>query len=98
MVVLPFYYCFGTSLLHTHFRVNGSLVINNRFAFRRSCWTRWRPPAAPASPGAPPTRSCCATPPSQTPVPGAEEDQQAGGKLPNPFIQELRAASTPITT
>lgn len=33
MVVLPFYYCFGTSLLHTHFRVNGSLAINNQFLF-----------------------------------------------------------------
>ncbi|WP_027623878.1 AMP-binding protein [Clostridium lundense] len=32
-VVLPFYYCYGTSLLHTHFRVGGSLVINNRFMF-----------------------------------------------------------------
>ncbi|KAJ52004.1 acyl-CoA synthetase (AMP-forming)/AMP-acid ligase II [Clostridium tetanomorphum] len=32
-VVLPFYYCYGTSLLHTHIRVGGSLVINNRFMF-----------------------------------------------------------------
>lgn len=32
-VVLPFYYCYGTSLLHTHFRVGGSLVINNKFMF-----------------------------------------------------------------
>lgn len=27
MTVLPFHYCFGTSLLHTHLRVGGSLVI-----------------------------------------------------------------------
>lgn len=33
MVVLPFFYCFGTSLLHTHLRVGGSLVINNQFLF-----------------------------------------------------------------
>ncbi len=31
--VLPFYYCYGTSILHTHFRVGGSLVINNKFMF-----------------------------------------------------------------
>lgn len=33
MTILPFYYCFGTSLLHTHLRVGGSLVLNNRFMF-----------------------------------------------------------------
>ncbi len=27
-VVLPFYYCYGTSLLHTHLRAGGSIVIN----------------------------------------------------------------------
>lgn len=29
MVVLPFYYCYGASLLHTHLRVGGSLTISN---------------------------------------------------------------------
>lgn len=33
MVVLPFYYIYGKSLLNTHFAVGGSLVIDNRFAF-----------------------------------------------------------------
>ena len=33
MVVLPFHYCFGTSLLHTHLRVGGSLVIDLRFMY-----------------------------------------------------------------
>jgi acyl-CoA synthetase (AMP-forming)/AMP-acid ligase II len=33
MVVLPFSYCFGTSLLHTHLRVGGSLVLSNDFTF-----------------------------------------------------------------
>ena len=33
MVVLPFYYCYGLSLLHTHIRVGGSLVLNNNFIF-----------------------------------------------------------------
>ncbi len=31
-VVLPFYYCYGLSLLHTHMRVGASLVLNNNFA------------------------------------------------------------------
>ena len=33
MVVLPFYYVMGMSLLTTHCAVGGTIVINNRFAF-----------------------------------------------------------------
>jgi long-chain acyl-CoA synthetase len=33
MVVLPFYYVYGLSLLHTHVFVGGSLILENRFAF-----------------------------------------------------------------
>jgi acyl-CoA synthetase (AMP-forming)/AMP-acid ligase II len=33
MAVLPFHYCFGTSLLHTHLRVGGSLVLDSRFLY-----------------------------------------------------------------
>ena len=32
-VVLPFSYCFGTSLLHTHLRVGGSLVLAGSFVY-----------------------------------------------------------------
>ena len=32
-IVLPFYYCYGLSLLHTHLRVGGSIVLNNTFMF-----------------------------------------------------------------
>jgi long-chain acyl-CoA synthetase len=33
MVILPFYYVYGLSLLHTHVAVGGSLVLDNRFAY-----------------------------------------------------------------
>ncbi len=33
MVVLPFFYVMGKSLLNTHFSVGGTIVINNKFAF-----------------------------------------------------------------
>lgn len=33
LVVLPFYYCYGLSLLHTHLRSGGSIVLNNSFIF-----------------------------------------------------------------
>jgi long-chain acyl-CoA synthetase len=32
-VVLPFYYCYGLSLLHTHLKAGGSMVMNNNFMF-----------------------------------------------------------------
>lgn len=31
--VLPFHYCYGLSLLHTHLKVGGSMVLNNNFMF-----------------------------------------------------------------
>ena len=33
MVVLPFYYVMGKSLLNTHFAVGGTVIINNKIAF-----------------------------------------------------------------
>ncbi|MCP4138484.1 MAG: acyl--CoA ligase [bacterium] len=33
MVVLPFFYVMGKSLLNTHFAVGGAVVLNNKFAF-----------------------------------------------------------------
>lgn len=36
LVVLPFFYCYGLSLLHTHLRVGGQLVLNNNFIFLTS--------------------------------------------------------------
>jgi acyl-CoA synthetase (AMP-forming)/AMP-acid ligase II len=32
-VVLPFFYCYGLSLLHTHLKVGGAIVLNNSFIF-----------------------------------------------------------------
>lgn len=33
LIVMPFYYCYGLSLLHTHLRIGGSVVLNNSFVF-----------------------------------------------------------------
>ncbi len=33
LVVLPFFYCYGLSLLHTHLKAGGTLVLNNNFMF-----------------------------------------------------------------
>jgi Acyl-CoA synthetases (AMP-forming)/AMP-acid ligases II len=36
MVILPFYYSYGNSLLTTHIKVGGTLVIDNRFLYPNS--------------------------------------------------------------
>lgn len=36
MVVLPFFYVMGKSLLNTHFAIGGTVVINNKFAYSAS--------------------------------------------------------------
>ena len=33
LVILPFFYCYGASLLHTHLRVGGSVALCNTFVF-----------------------------------------------------------------
>jgi len=33
LIILPFYYCYGLSLLHTHLKVGGCAVLNNNFMF-----------------------------------------------------------------
>lgn len=33
IVVLPFHYCYGKSLMHTHFLVGGSVILENRFLY-----------------------------------------------------------------
>ena len=33
LIVLPFFYCYGLSLLHTHLKAGASIVLNNSFIF-----------------------------------------------------------------
>ncbi len=94
MDVLPFYYCFGTSLLHTHFRVNGSVVINNRFAFPKLVLDQMEATGCTSIAGVPSTYQILlrnSSFPERT-FPQLRKIQQAGGKLPNVFIEELRRA------
>jgi long-chain acyl-CoA synthetase len=55
MVVLPFYYVYGLSLLHTHVAVGGSLVLDNRFAFPNVVLNAMREHAATGFAGVPST-------------------------------------------
>lgn len=94
MVVLPFSYCFGTSLLHTHLRVGGSVVINNQFMFPGKVLNEINEKKCTNFAGVPSNYQILLrkSPLKKMTFPTLRLVQQAGGKLPNPLIQELRDA------
>ncbi|MDR3595353.1 AMP-binding protein [Clostridium sp.] len=91
-VVLPFYYCFGTSLLHTHLRVGGSLVINNRFMFPESVLDDIEKYECTGFAGVPSNYQILLRKSSikSRDLPSLRYVAQAGGKLPDSFIKELK--------
>ncbi|WAG58035.1 AMP-binding protein [Clostridium estertheticum] len=89
--VLPFYYCYGTSILHTHFRVGGSLVINNKFMFPQTVLEDINKYNCTGFSGVPSTYQILLrmTDMKNTKFPTLRYITQAGGKLPEIFIKQL---------
>ncbi|MFX1500411.1 MAG: class I adenylate-forming enzyme family protein [Promethearchaeota archaeon] len=94
MVVLPFSYCFGTSLLHTHLRVGGQVVINNLFMFPAKVLREINDKNCTVFAGVPSTFSILLrrSPLKKMKFPSLRLIQQAGGKLTNALILELKKA------
>jgi acyl-CoA synthetase (AMP-forming)/AMP-acid ligase II len=92
MVAMPFYYCFGLSLLHTHLRVGGSLVLNNRFAYPESILDQMEETACTGFAGVPSMYHTLLRKSTfgKRPLPYLKKVQQAGGHLPPVLVQELR--------
>ena len=94
MAVLPFHYCFGTSLLHTHLRVGGSVVVDPRFMYPEVVLQRMQATGCTGFAGVPShyqillRRSKLA----RMNFPKLRYVQQAGGQLAPTFIKELREA------
>ncbi|HQU71926.1 MAG: AMP-binding protein [Calditrichaeota bacterium] len=93
LVVLPFYYCYGLSLLHTHFRVGGSLVLNNTFLMLNTVIRDLQEHRCSGFAGVPShfqimLRKSRKFRESQ--FPDLRYVTQAGGKLPTVFIREFR--------
>ena len=94
MTILPFHYCFGTSLLHTHLRVGGSLVMDYRFMYPEVVLQRMLDKECTGFAGVPShfqillRRSNLRT----KRFPHLRHVQQAGGHLPPMFVRELREA------
>lgn len=94
MVVLPFDYCFGLSLLHTHLRAGGSLVLNNASQFAEDVLEDMERFGCTGFAGVPAVyqsllrRSTLC----RRALPALRFVQQAGGKLADALIVEFRAA------
>ncbi|HYW79433.1 MAG TPA: AMP-binding protein, partial [Thermoguttaceae bacterium] len=94
MVVLPFHYCYGASLLHTHLMAGGSLVLNNRFMFPEKVLDEIQSRRCTGFAGVPSTYQILLrkTRFRQRTFPTLNCLQQAGGKLPDTLIREIRNA------
>ena len=93
LVVLPFYYCFGTSLLHTHLRAGASLVLCNTFAYPETALNMIESSQSTGLAGVPSTYMTLLRNSSfpRRNLKTLRKVQQAGGKLPVVFIEELMA-------
>jgi acyl-CoA synthetase (AMP-forming)/AMP-acid ligase II len=92
MVVLPFHYCFGMSLLHTLLMAGGSVVLNNDFRLYPEPMLReMQQRECTGFAGVPSTYQLLLRKSRfrELPFPKLRWFQQAGGKLPNPFIAEI---------
>lgn len=95
LVVLPFYYCYGLSLLHTHLRVGGSIVFNNSFIFLGGVLKSLIDYKCTGFAGVPSHFQILLRKSDsfkQTRFPDLKYVTQAGGKLAPVFIDEFRQA------
>lgn len=96
MVILPFHYVYGKTLLNTHFASGGSIVINNRFAFPNSAVDEMVKKECTLFAGVPSTfaillnRSIFA----RTAIPSLRIVTQAGGAMAPALTQRLRDCLT----
>ena len=90
MCVLPFYYVYGVSLLHTHVAVGGSIVIDNRFAFPSVVMRAMREREITGFAGVPSTFAILLNHShvEDLQVPTLRYVTQAGGSMPVPHIRE----------
>lgn len=93
-VVLPFSYCYGASLLHTHLRAGASLSICDTFTFPETVIETIRRDSCTGLAGVPSTYQLLlrASSFSTTPLPSLRYLQQAGGRLPQPQVDAVAAA------
>jgi len=91
LVVLPFSYVFGASLMHTHLRVGATLVIQPNVVFPQAIVERLRSERCTGLAGVPSTFHMLLRNSTfgRLPLPDLRTIQQAGGKLAQPLVEEL---------
>ena len=96
MVVLPFFYVMGKSLLNTHFAAGASVVLNNRFAYTASVLKQMEEEGVTGFSGVPSTYAYLL---HRSPLRNYRERfhslrycSQAGGHMPRQIKEELRRA------
>ena len=94
LVVLPFFYCYGASLLHTHLRCGGRVVLCNTFVFPEKALDLLEQENCTVFAGVPSSFQLLlrASTFARRALPSLRLIQQAGGKLPPVLIEELLAA------
>ncbi|WP_439183628.1 class I adenylate-forming enzyme family protein [Carboxylicivirga taeanensis] len=98
-IVLPFYYCYGLSLLHTHLKVGGSVVLNNTFIFLNSVLDDLQKYKCTGFAGVPSHFQILLRKSESFKTqkfPNLKYVTQAGGKLHNAFIKEFCACHPTI--
>lgn len=95
LVVLPMYYCYGLSLIHTHLRIGGSIVFNNSFIFLGTVINNLVKHNCTGFAGVPSHFQILMRMSDsfkKTKFPALRYVTQAGGKLATVFIDEFRQA------
>jgi acyl-CoA synthetase (AMP-forming)/AMP-acid ligase II len=94
MAVLPFHYCFGTSLLHTHLRVGASLVIGLNFMYPEMVLQEMATTECTGFAGVPSHFQILLRSSSlrKKRFPRLRHVQQAGGYLAPGYVRELQEA------
>ncbi|MGE3507322.1 MAG: class I adenylate-forming enzyme family protein [Vicinamibacterales bacterium] len=90
MCVLPFYYVYGLSVLHSHLSVGASVVIDNRFAFPNLVLAAMHQHAVTGFAGVPSTFALLLHRSNldATSLPDLRYVTQAGGNMPPPKVLE----------
>lgn len=92
LVILPFYYCYGLSLLHTHLRAGGTIVLNNMFIMLGGVLADLKRYKCTGFAGVPTHFQILLRKSDSfktTSFPDLRYVTQAGGKLHNAFISEF---------
>lgn len=94
MAVLPFHYCYGASLLHTHLYVGGEVVVDNRFMYPETVLQRMIDTQCTGLAGTPSHFQILLRSSSfkRKRFPSLRHVQQAGGQLAPIFVRELKEA------